>query len=206
MPDIAKSKRRERGNSILEFAFVAIPTVILMLGVVVLGINLGRSVEVAQVARDGGAMFVRGLDFTQTGNQQVLVRIAGPLNLQLTGGDGLASMSKITFIPDASCGTPTDASYPDCTAGKNVLMQRIVFGNTTLPGTHYVTVGSVTFDSQGNVANYATNPNAVISNFASTLQLKPLEISYVTEAYFQTPDVNMQGFLSNTGIYSQAFF
>ena len=206
MPDLAKSKKREQGNSILEFALVAIPTVMLMLGVVVLGINLGRSVEVAQVARDGGAMFVRGLDFTQTGNQQVLVRIAGPLNLQITGGDGLASMSKITFIPDASCGKPTDASYPDCTAGKSVLMQRIVFGNTTLPGTHYVTVGSVTFDGQGNVANYATDPNAVISNFASALQLKPLEISYVTEAYFQTPDVNMQGFLSNTGIYSQAFF
>jgi len=206
MPDLAKRKKREQGNSVLEFALVAIPTVMLMLGVVVLGINLGRSVEVAQVARDGGAMFVRGLDFSQSGNQQVLVRIAGPLNLQITGGDGLASMSKITFIPDPSCGKPTDASYPDCTAGKSVLMQRIVFGNTTLPGTHYVTAGSVTFDSQGNVANYAADPNAVISNFATALQLKPLEISYVTEAYFQTPDVNMQGFLSNTGIYSQAFF
>ena len=53
---------------------------------------------------------------------------------------------------------------------------------------------------------HAADANAVISNFATTLQLKPLEISYVTEAYFQTPDVNMQGFLNSTGIYSQAFF
>ena len=102
----------------------AMPTVVVMLGVVVLGIDLARSVEVAQVARDGDAMFVRGLDFSQSGNQQVLVRIAGPLNLQLTGGNGLASMSKITFIPDPSCGTPTDSSYPNCIVGKNVLMQR----------------------------------------------------------------------------------
>jgi hypothetical protein len=28
----------------------------------------------------------------------------------------------------------------------------------------------------------------------------------VTEVYFQTPDVNMQSFLNNTGVYSQAFF
>jgi hypothetical protein len=206
MAHAIRRRRRERGNNILEFALVAIPTVLLMLGVVVLGINLARSVEVAQVARDGGAMFVRGLDFTQTGNQQVLARISGPLNMQTTGGDGLASMSKITFIPDASCGKPTDASYPDCTIGKNVLMQRIIFGNTALPGTHYITVGNVTLDGQGNVANYATDPNAVISNFTSTLQLKPLEVSFVTEVYFQTPDVNMQGFLGNNGVYSQAFF
>ena len=201
-----RRRQRERGNNILEFALVAIPTVLLMLGVVVLGIDLARSVEVAQVARDGGAMFVRGLDFSQTGNQQVMVRISGPLNMQTTGGDGLASMSKITFIPDASCGQPTDASYPNCTVGKNVLMLRIIFGNTSLPGSHYVTAGNVSLDSQGNVANYATDPNAVISNFTSTLQLKPLEISYVTEVYFQTPDVNMQSFLNNTGVYSQAFF
>jgi hypothetical protein len=198
--------RNERGNNILEFALIAMPTVIVMLGVVVLGVDLARSVEVAQVARDGGAMFVRGLDFSQTGNQQVLVRIAGPLNLQLTGGNGLASMSKITFIPDPSCGAPTDSSYPNCIVGKNVLMQRIIFGNTALPGTHYLTAGNVTFDSQGNVANYATDANAVISNFTATLQLKPLEVSYVTEVFFQTPDVNMQSFLNTTGVYSQAFF
>lgn len=206
MPNAIHTEKRERGNSVLEFALVAMPTVLLMLGVVVLGINLGRSVEVAQVARDGGAMFVRGLDFTLAGNQQILVRIAGPLNMQTTGGDGLALMSKITFIPDASCGKPTDASYPDCTAGKSVLMQRVIFGNTSLPGTHYPTAGNVTLDSQGNVANYAADANAVIGNFAGTLQLKPLEVSYVTEVFFQTPDVNMQGFLNNTGVYSQAFF
>jgi hypothetical protein len=206
MPKAIHKKRRERGNNVLEFALIALPTVLLMLGVVVMGIDLARSVEVAQLARDGGAMFVRGLDFSQAGNQQVLVRISGPLSMQLTGGNGLTSMSKITFIPDASCGQPTDASYSNCIVGKNVLMQRIVFGNTSLPGSHYATAGNVTLDSQGNVANYATDPNAVISNFTGTLQLKPLEISYVTEVYFLTPDVNMQGFLNNTGIYSQAFF
>lgn len=204
--DRIRRKRRERGNNILEFALIAIPTVVLMLGVVVLGIDLGRSVQVAQVARDGGAMFVRGLDFTQAGNQKVLVRISGPLGLQTSGGDGLVIMSKITFIPDTSCGKPTDASYANCTAGKTVLMQRITFGNPALPGTHYKTAGNVAMDGQGIVANYATDPNAVVSTFVGSLQLKPLEVSYVTEVFFQTPDVNMPGFLNDTGIYSQSFF
>ena len=206
MRQIIKRKSGERGTSVLEFALVAMPTVMLLLGVVVLGVNLGRSVQVAQVCRDAGAMYVRNLDFSLTGNQQELVRLSQAMNLQLTGGDGYVTLSKVTFIPDPSCGLPTDPTYPNCTVGKHVLVQRVTFGNNTLPGTHFATAGTVTMDSQGNVANYATDANAVISNFASTLQLKPNEVSYVAETYFRTPDVNMPGFETNTGIYSQAFY
>jgi hypothetical protein len=205
-PSIQRNKG-EAGHSILEFALVAIPTVIMMLGVVVIGVDLGRSIQVAEVARDADAMFVRGLDFSQAGNQQVLVRLAQNLNLQIAGGDGLVTLSRVTFIPDPSCGLPTDPGYPNCTVGKSVLLQRIVFGDTTLPATHYPTAGTITMDSQGNVANYATDVNAVITNFVTNaLQLKPNEISFIAEVYFRTPDVSMGGFQSSPGIYSQAFF
>jgi hypothetical protein len=201
----AVSRRKgESGHSILEFALLGMPTVLMLLGVVVIGIDLGRSVQVTQICRDAGAMYVRGLDFSQTGNQQVLVRLGQSMNLQTTGGDGIVILSKVTFLPDTSCGSPPD---PNCTVGKNVLMQRIIFGDTTLPGTHFPTTGAVTQDSLGNVSNYATDVNAVINGFAtSALQLKPNEISYIAETYFRTPDVSMGGFQTNTGIYSQAFF
>ena len=203
MRDI-KRNDKERGHSILEFAFVAFPTVLMLLGVVVIGIDLGRSVQVTEICRDAASMYVRGLDFSQTGNQQVLVRLGQNMNLQLTGGDGLVTLSKVMFIPDPSCGTPPD---PNCTTGKNVLVQRIIFGNTTLPATHYPTAGTVTQDSLGNVSNYTTDPNAVISNFStSAFQLKPNEISYVAETYFRTLDVSMAGFQSSPGIYAQSFF
>ena len=204
MTSIINCKKSESGHSIMEFALVAMPTVVMLLGVVVVGVDLGRSVESNQICRDAGAMFVRGLDFSQTGNQQVLVRLGQNMNLQTTGGDGLVTLSKITFLPDPSCGTPPD---PNCTTGKNVLMLRIVFGDTTLPATRFPTTGAVTEDSLGNVSNYTTDPNAVIANFStSALQLKPNEISYVAETYFRTADVSMGSFQSNPGVYSQAFF
>jgi hypothetical protein len=206
MRKIITTKDSERGNAILEFGLIALPTVLMMLGVVVIGVNLGRSVQVTQICRDTGSMYVRNLDFSQTGNQQEVVRLGRTMNLQLSGGDGLVILSKVTFIPDSSCGTPSDSTYPNCTVGKNVLTNRIIFGNTTLPGTHFATAGAVTQDGQGNVANYTTDPQAVISSFATTLQLKPLETSYVAETYFRTPDVSMPGFQSSPGIYSQSFF
>jgi hypothetical protein len=204
MRQIIKRNRKEQGHSILEFALLAMPTVTMLLGVVVVGIDLGRGVMVTQISRDAGAMYVRGLDFSQTGNQQVLVRLGQNMNLQLTGGDGRVTFSKVTFIPDPSCGSPPD---PNCTNGKSVLMQRIVFGNTTLQATHYPTAGSISQDGQGNVNNYTTDPNAVIANFTTNaFQLKPNEISYVAETFFRTQDVSMAGFISSPGVYAQSFF
>jgi hypothetical protein len=204
MRQITRLHKKEQGHSILEFALVAMPTVIMLMGVVVIGVDLGRSVQVTQICRDAGSMYVRGVDFSLTGNQQVLVRLGQSMNLQTSAGDGFVVMSKVTFIPDPSCGTPASTT---CTAGKSVLMQRITFGNTTLPGTHYPTAGTVTQDGQGNVSNYPTDANAVIANFTTAaFQLRPNEISYVAETYFRTPDVSMAGFVSNPGVYSQAFF
>lgn len=204
MRQIVKRNRKEQGHSILEFALVALPTVTMLLGVVVIGIDLGRSDQVQEICRDADSMYVRGIDFSQTGNQQELVRLGSNMNLQISGGSGLVTLSLVTFIPDPSCGSPPATN---CTIGKSVLMQRNIFGNTTLPGTHYPTAGAVTYDSQGNVANYSTDPNAVIGNFVTAaFQLHPNEVSYVAETYFQTSDVSMGGFQSNPGIYAQSFF
>jgi hypothetical protein len=199
-----KLQKREQGHSILEFALVAMPTVTMLLGIVVVGIDLGRTDQVTEICRDADSMYVRGIDFSQSGNQQELVRLGQNMNLQVSGGDGLVTLSKITFIPDPACGSPPD---PNCTNGKNVLMQRIVFGNTSLQATHYPTAGTVSQDAQGNVANYTTDSNAVINNFVTNgFQLKPNEVSYVAETYFRTVDVSMAGILSSPGIYAQAFF
>src|SRR5207253_7601700 len=110
-----RKRTQEQGHSIMEFALIAWPTVIMIFGVVVIGIDLGRSVQVTQICRDAGSMYVRGLDFSQSGNEQVLVRLGQNMNLQVSGGDGLVTLSKVTFIPDTSCGSPPD---PNCTAGK----------------------------------------------------------------------------------------
>jgi len=159
-------------------------------------------------------MYVRGVDFAQSGNQSELARIGQSLNLQTSGGDGIVILSKVTFIPDpsSSCGQPADTGYSTCTVGQYRLAQRIIFGNSTsLPGTHYTTSGSVTYDSEGNVsspnyANYTSGTAATINNFSSTMTLYPGQYIYIAETYFQAVDLALPGFQSSPGIYSVSFF
>ncbi len=205
-----KSSKRTRrnGHSILEFGIVVIPTIYLLLGVVVIGINLGRAVQVAQICRDTDSLFVRGVALYNSSAQSFVAQLGAGMNLQTSGGDGLVILSKVQFIPDASCGTPTSPGYANCTVGKTVLMQRITFGDTTLPGTKYPTHGSVSYDSLDQVNNYQTDANAVIDNFvANAFQLKPNEVSYICETYFRNSLANLNVWTGTSpGIYAQAFF
>jgi hypothetical protein len=180
----------------------------MLLGVVVIGVDLGREVQVSQICRDADAMFMRGAPLYTSSAQSFLAQLGANMNLQTSGGDGLITLSKIQFIPDPTCGTPTSSTYPNCTVGTNRLVQRIVIGNTGISGasTRFPTAGTVSYDSLDQVNNYLTDNNAIISNFASSLQLKPLEISYVAEAYFQTTQVNFGSVQTSPGLYSQTFF
>src|ERR1700736_3555485 len=100
MRRVAQRKKREQGTSILEFALVAIPTIFMMLGVVVVGIDLGRSVQVAQICRDAASMYVRGVPLYLSSAQGVIVRLGQNLNLRASGGDGLVILSKIQSVKD----------------------------------------------------------------------------------------------------------
>jgi Flp pilus assembly protein TadG len=205
---MSAKKRGERGVSILEFALIVIPMVFMMFGVVVIGVDLSRAIQVAQIARDADAMFMRGVPLYSTPAQNFLAQLGQGMNLQTSGGDGLVILSKIQFIPDASCGTPSSSTYANCTVGTNRLVQRIQIGNTAISGsaTRFPTAGSVSYDSLDQVNNYLTDANAVVTNFATSLQLKPLEVSYVAEAYFQTSTVSLGIIQTSPGIYAQTFF
>jgi hypothetical protein len=185
----------------LEFALVVgLILVPMLFGVVIIGLNLGRAVQVAQVARDAGSMYVRGIDFSQSGNQDVLVRLGQGLALAKTGGNGVVILSKVSYIPSGGCTQP-------CNQTQYVIVQRVVIGDPTLVGAHgnVQTVGPVTLDVQGNVANYLTDMNAVVSGF-DMLTLQGNEFAYIAEAYFRTPDVDMAGFSSGSGVYSRSVY
>lgn len=205
-------RKNQRGTSILEFALIAWPTVLLLMGVVVIGNQLGRAVEAGQVCRDADSMYVRGVDFSLSGNQAELARIGSALNLQTSNsGSGLVVLSKVTFVPDPSstCGQPADAGYATCTSGQYRLAQRTIFGNTSVPGTHYPTTGTPTYDSENNVTNYSDYTNgtaATINNFQNTMVLYPGQFVYISETYFQLLDLSMPGFQASPAVYSVAFF
>src|SRR5687768_18278725 len=102
MPSI-KRKKSQGGNNVIEFALVGMPLVLLLLGVTSTGLALGRSVQVAQVCRDAASMYVRGVDFSKAGNQDVLVRLTHGLQMTRTGGEGVVILSKVTWIPESKC-------------------------------------------------------------------------------------------------------
>ena len=208
----SERRKNQKGTSILEFALIIWPTLLMLMGVVVVGNGLGRAVQAGQVCRDAASMYVRGVDFSLSGNRDELARLGSALNLQnANSGNGLVILSKVTFIPDpsSSCGLPADAGYSTCTVGQYRLAQRTIFGNTSLPGTHFPTTGTPTYDSENNVTNYSnytTGTAATINNFQNTLVLYPGQFSYIAETYFQMLDLSMPGFQSSPGIYSVAFF
>ncbi len=191
--------RGERGNAVIEFALVSLLYVPLLLGVVALGLNLGRSVQVAQVARDAASMYVRGIDFSQSGNQNILVQLAQPLGMTVNGGTGVVILSKITYLNNAIC-----SGIPNCNVNQQVLVQRIVVGNSGLRSSNFAAAGAVTLDAQGNVFNYMTDSHAVVSGLSGKLTLNGNEFAYVAETYFPSADIST--FTNGTGVYSVSIF
>jgi Flp pilus assembly protein TadG len=196
-----RRRRNQRGTQVLEFALVVIGLVPLLLGVVVVGLNLNRSIQVAQLGRDAGSMYVRGVDFSQTANQGILVRLGQNLGLQTTGGNGVVILSRVTYISAAAC-----TGITPCNSNQYVVTHRLVIGNSGLRSSDFGPAGSVTVDSYGNVANYMTDPNAVANNFSSIMTLNANEFAYISETYFPSPDYDMPGFQSGTGVYARSIF
>src|SRR5207248_9682154 len=58
---IIRRRKRQSGTEFIEFALSSLLLFPLMMGVVIIGLNLGRSIQVAQVCRDAGSMYVRGI-------------------------------------------------------------------------------------------------------------------------------------------------
>src|ERR1039458_10471924 len=83
-----------RGAACIEFAFVSMVLVPLLLGTGAAGINMILTLQTIQVARDAGHMYARGLDFSQPGNQTILGNLGSTLGLSTTAGSGSAGDRK----------------------------------------------------------------------------------------------------------------
>lgn len=185
----------------LEFGLVITPLVVLLLGVTVVGLNLGRSIRGNQVARDAASMYVRGIDFSKEGSKDLLVRLADRLGMTRNGGRGVVIFSKVTWIPQSKC----DALELDpCNGDRHVIVQRLVVGNAGLRQSALGTPDPSLLDSKGLVDNYLQEGSAVADLVGLTLHEG--EYAYVAESYFQSPDFDMPGFQSGTGVYSRAIF
>lgn len=208
-----KRSHGERGNSLLEFAFCVLFLVPLMMGVWVLGMNFGRAMQTSTLCRSVGAMYVRQTDFTTTANKQILARLAGGLDLQVTNsssGKGVVILSKVLF---AGSGTCTAVAAGACSnQDQTVFLQRIRVGNTSIQPSYMSSIGNptCTLDSTGSPpgTTYLTDPGCRATSFPVAMQDGAR--AFVSEAYFMEPSLNISGgpgWPSMSGaVYARNFF
>lgn len=194
-----RNNRKRKGAAIIEFTLVMFPSLVLLFSVIVVGLQLSQQVRSSQVVRDAGSMYARGINFNQSINQDVVVRIASGLGLQKVGGTAVIVMSQVTWLPQSTC---TSAALNPCNGNSHVITQRLTIGNTSVS---HGRIGWPTgMDAEGVIANYMTNSSAV-ATFPFG-QLNTGEYAYVTEGYFQTPSFTFPGFSTADGVYSMAIY
>lgn len=211
---VSPTRRRQRGNSLIEFSLVSIFMVPMFLGTISTGVALGKFIQVAQVARDAGHMFVRQVDFSQDTNKQIIERIAIGLNMTVSGGNGVVILSRVQMIGAAECALVAAGS---CNNLNNpVITQRITIGNSTLLTSPIGNPPGNVIQADGTIlpSDYLTNtslrastlstggPNPVVGQ----LTLANGELSYIAEAYFTIPELSFLNRGNAVNIYSRNYF
>ena len=213
-------RRHRRGNTIIEFGLVAIFLVPLFLGTINLGLSLGYNLQVSQIARDTGHMYVRDLDFSLDASKEIVVRMASGMGMTRTGGRGVVMLTKVLYIGDDQClaGGLARGSCPNW--GRAVMVQRYTIGDTSLKtstlgtppaGMVLTATDVVTGLKAGNVlpSNYLTQGGLVT---AATETLLPGmlagETAFIVESYFKTPDWSLKQDYTVTaeGVFARAVF
>jgi hypothetical protein len=192
---------RQRGSAMVETALLMFPLTLLFLGVTTLGFDLATSVHAAQVTRDVGSMYVRGVNFAATANQDLAVRLASGLGLQRTSGRGVLYLTKVTFISQETC---ESLALSPCNADRLVMTQRLVIGNPSLRTSNLGTPNSNLLNADGLVARYKEEASAVVT--MPGMVLPEGEYAYITEAYFDVPRVSIWGNSNARGVYNRVVF
>ncbi|MDQ6663337.1 MAG: hypothetical protein M3Z23_02975 [Acidobacteriota bacterium] len=205
-----RRKQGESGSILVEFVLSSLFWVPLLMGTFVIGLNLLRAIQVMQVCRDAGHMFAYGVDFSQTGNQNLLIRLTNGLNFSTSGGNGVVIFSTVSAIGALQC---TAAGYQaDTTNCPNlnqiVFTRRIVVGNSSARASNFGTPGSGTVDGNGYIlaSDYLTNISERATGFSTLLPLAAGQIAYLTETYLASPDIDWTNFMTGTGVYARTIF
>jgi hypothetical protein len=214
------SRRAKRGNTIVEFGLVAVFLVPLFIGTINLGLSLGYNVQVSQIARDAGHMYVRQLDFSLDASKEVVVRMARGMGMTKDDGRGIVILSKVMFIGEDQCALASLAAG-DCTnLNEAVVIQRHIIGKSSLwtstIGTPNAALILTAPDAESGLkagdikpADFLTQPSCVSAKMKTLLPgMLGGETAYVVEAYFSTPDWSLKQSYTQTaeGVYARSIF
>ena len=227
-------RRRQKGQEIIEFAFVALLFVPMFLGMFVIGMNLIMSIQANNMVRSLGNLYIHGADFSTYPYQQLAQRMGTGLNLQMpsfsgnvqsntgSSGDGLIWITQVMYVGSTTDPNCKGAGAGNCTNHDSfVFMQRVLFGNSTLAAQHPSSMGDptgATISSQGSVSNPVTDVKAKLPVAGQTAMVAlwqttangqaPLtdgQVFYAAEGFFQTPSLSLGNNVSQ-GVSVRSFF
>jgi hypothetical protein len=203
-------RSRESGSTMIEFCLSISLWMVVLMGLSVVGLNLIQALQVEQICRDSGHMYSEGLDFTQAGNQNLLIMLCSGLNVTTTGGSGVLVFSTVEYIdtPQCTAGGLQGNSGSCPNLGQDVFIQRVVMGNSSLFSSKFGTPSSSIIGTSGNIASsdYLTNSSARATGFSSVLSLTGGQVGYLTETYFSSTNFNWGSSVSSAGVYERSIF
>ena len=192
--------------AVMEFSMCLVFLVPLFLGVFVFGFRLIRSLQMIQITRDLGHMYVRGVNFRNTGPIANAQTLANGYNLTSTG-TSVVYLSQMKVIQQADCdaaGTaPAGTACPNL--NKTVFTEQITIGNSAMGASPFGTP-PLQSDSTVTVQNQANNSQAVAYGFSTYMTLNAGETAYMAEMINQTADLNVPGFSGKPQVYAKAVF
>lgn len=164
-------RNRLKGVAIVEFSFVMLVLVPLLLGTIGVGLQLVQSIQVDQLARDAGSMYARGLEFWQPGNKTTLATLGADVGLRIDGtGKVVLILSKVTYIDAGMCltggyGVDVNGIPINCPNYMQwVFSQRLVVGNAAFRTSN---LGSPLTSGAGSVKVDATTGNISLADQVS---------------------------------------
>lgn len=197
-------KCNRRGNSVIEFALV-LPLMVLMLtGTVTAALVFERQMTVVQLSRNAGNMFARGVDFTKTTNQEVLLKAASGIGMTTGSGSGVIYLSRLVKAADGTAN-----------AGKLVIAERYVIGDTSISKSKIGTPTSNIWPDpnkplpHGDVLNPEGESSAKAKKLPAVLKNKLLDngSAFVAEVYHKPSALLFAQFsTTNDLLYSRSVY
>lgn len=205
--------RSRKGNAVTEFALVSVFLVPLLMGTVNVGMSLGRAVQVNQVTRDAGHMYVRQIDFSKLPNQRVIERLGESIGLRITSSPntskGVVILTKILFVGATECAAGGFSTTNCPNFNQPVITQRLVMGKSSLLTSKFGTPSSsIVSVSDGSISttNYLVHFTARATTINDLIALQPGDQAYIAETFFEAPEWSFPGFYPSTGVYSRAIY
>jgi Flp pilus assembly protein TadG len=200
----------------LEFGVVAPCLVILLFGTVALGLMLGRTIQVNSVCRDLAHMYVDGVDFTRAQSQNIAVQLGQGTGMTANGGNGVVVFSRVMTVYQSDCDAAGFSASCN-NLGQCVFTQRVVVGNSALRASSFGTPSATILDAAGNISNSVYLQNTDSSTRTSGLDTlliaagQPTLIPqgnfvWVTEVFYQAPDLSFLGSSTAGGSYARFIF